>query len=202
MSEIEKAHLDEESIHGLLDAALPAAEAALAEAHLAACPKCAAEVASVRAVFASLASLPEDPLRIDLKSSVMGRLTAARRLRLAPGLLLAAQVAGSIAALLIARPWLAALLEPIAGFPLMGRISSGLVSFVDEALGAWRSLVTLAADVLSSTVAAVRWNVLPGAVSMPHVVGLLLAAVALCVVGNGVLLKAARAPSGNGEFPR
>jgi anti-sigma factor RsiW len=93
-------HLDEGTIHAWLDGALPPDEAALAEAHVAACTACAAQVAEARGLVAAssriLAKLDEVPGDVVPISSAPSRRVARRRLmgawpvRVAAGLLLMA----------------------------------------------------------------------------------------------------------------
>jgi hypothetical protein len=198
MTEGPTLHLDLETLHGLLDSALSAEQAARAEAHLTVCAECAEEIASLKAVFVSLASLPEEPLRVDLRPRVMAGLGTVRRSGLRIGWLLGAQAAVAALGVWIAWPWLGDMLSSLQGIPLSERVLSGLLAFAEDVGEAWEGLAAPALDAFGS-LSVVRW-VPPIAVgSLPQIIGVVIAATALCLVGNGVLLRAARAASRRGE---
>jgi anti-sigma factor RsiW len=201
MSEDEASHLNLETLHGLLDGALSREEAACAEAHLAACSKCSREIASLRAVFDSLASLPEEPLRLDLRPRVMAGIEPVRRRRFQIGWLLGAQLAGAALGAWIARPSLAGMLSPVRGSLLADWITSRWVTLTGHIGSAWEAVAAPAADALGS-VLNVRWVSPIPAVPIPQILGLVAAACALCVVGNGILLRAARVESERSEASR
>lgn len=69
-------HLPSEVLNAYLDAALPTAERAAAEAHLATCPLCAQELAALQAVFARLQAWPAQPLPRDFATAVTQQLRA------------------------------------------------------------------------------------------------------------------------------
>ncbi|MBI3241993.1 MAG: zf-HC2 domain-containing protein, partial [Chloroflexi bacterium] len=107
-------HLDDIAFNEYLDSALDPARHAEVEAHLAACPDCAARLAGLRALFAALESLPDVPLERDLSSSVVtalrksrGMSDSAKALRLRPTLrfAFAAQALAALILLAIALPF-------------------------------------------------------------------------------------------------
>jgi anti-sigma factor RsiW len=201
MSEDEASHLNLETLHGLLDGALSPKETARAEAHLAACSKCSREIASLRAVFDSLASLPEEPLRLDLRPRVMAGIEPVRRRRFRIGWLLGAQLAGAALAAWIARPWLAGMLSLVRGSLLADWITSRWVTLTGHIGGAWEMAASSAADTLGSFL-AIRWASPIHVVPISQILCLVAAACALCVVGNGILLGAARAESRRSQGSR
>jgi anti-sigma factor RsiW len=73
------AHLDEARAQALLDGALGEAEAALAQGHAEACPRCAALVESFRALSVALDALPLPELPLDFTAAVLARVDQAER---------------------------------------------------------------------------------------------------------------------------
>ncbi len=64
-------HLDDSTTNEYLDSALPPSRRAEVDSHLAACAECAARLASLRALFITLDSLPDLPLERDLSAHVI-----------------------------------------------------------------------------------------------------------------------------------
>lgn len=67
-------HLTEEILNEYLDNALAPPARAAADAHLANCDDCMAELESLRSLFAKIESLPEATLERDLSTAVLARL--------------------------------------------------------------------------------------------------------------------------------
>lgn len=67
-------HLSEDTLNELLDNALTPALREQAEAHLAACPACADQLAQLRVLFADLDTLPDIAFDMDLAPMVMAQL--------------------------------------------------------------------------------------------------------------------------------
>ena len=70
-------HLTIETLDLFLDQALDAPARAAAEAHLATCEVCQAELNTLRDLFATLAALPPEPLPVDLTEPVLQRIARA-----------------------------------------------------------------------------------------------------------------------------
>ncbi len=77
-------HVDDSTLSEYLDAALPPNQTAEVEAHLAACPDCAARLTPQRALFAALNALPDEVLTRDLSVGVLARLPQAPAPRITP----------------------------------------------------------------------------------------------------------------------
>lgn len=67
-------HLSDETINETLDQSLTPDQCAEVEAHLAACPECAARLNKMRILFSDLGSLPELDLAVDLAPVIIARL--------------------------------------------------------------------------------------------------------------------------------
>jgi predicted anti-sigma-YlaC factor YlaD len=67
-------HLSEETLNEYLDNALAPSAHAAADAHLAACAACMAELKTLRSLFAAIESLPEAALERDISAAVVARL--------------------------------------------------------------------------------------------------------------------------------
>lgn len=185
-------HLDDALLNEYLDGALAPAARAVADAHLAACPVCAARLARYRALFADLDALPDAPLTRDLSATVTARLRPRREAALRPALrwVFAAQavlgaVLLAVAARLVLTPpvlaeiglasqtWAAAAGQALAG---LSAEWSGLLA----ALAQWWSAGLEPAQSLAAS--AEDWS--------PIEIGLLLgSAAALGLLGNGLLLR-------------
>lgn len=70
-------HLDQERLNLYLDDRLDPAARRLVEQHLVSCPRCAAELAELRALFADIAALPTEPVPTDIAALVLAQLAAA-----------------------------------------------------------------------------------------------------------------------------
>jgi predicted anti-sigma-YlaC factor YlaD len=128
-------HLDETGLNEYLDGALPQPARQEAEAHLAACPQCAARLRELQAVFIALETLPETPLARDLSAGVVARLPAGQAPVLGRGLTwaLAAQAVLAIGCLIFA--W------QFADFTPVSQAVAGLQGSLVEALrSAWANL--------------------------------------------------------------
>lgn len=67
-------HLDELTLYEYLDGELDAATSQSISSHLATCPVCQAQLVRLQGLFATLDSLPELPLTVDLAPRVMAAL--------------------------------------------------------------------------------------------------------------------------------
>jgi anti-sigma factor RsiW len=70
-------HLSTETINMYLDDRLDSDRRSAADAHLATCAACRADLAALRELFAALVALPPDPLPADLTAQVLQRITPA-----------------------------------------------------------------------------------------------------------------------------
>ncbi|PIE80513.1 MAG: hypothetical protein CSA11_07890 [Chloroflexi bacterium] len=70
------AHLDELTLNAYLDDELPASHRAEAEAHLADCPACQAELAALQQLFFALDSAAEAPFTVDVSAAVAQQIAA------------------------------------------------------------------------------------------------------------------------------
>jgi anti-sigma factor RsiW len=70
-------HLTTEALNLYLDDALDARERAAADAHLAMCEVCQAELSALRQLFATIEALPLDPLPADLTARVLEQIAIA-----------------------------------------------------------------------------------------------------------------------------
>lgn len=71
-------HIIEETLNEYLDNALAPSARADVDAHIAVCVACAAELASLRSLFAAIESLPEVPLQRDLTFDVLAGIPSVR----------------------------------------------------------------------------------------------------------------------------
>jgi predicted anti-sigma-YlaC factor YlaD len=101
-------HLEESHLHAYLDGELTPLEAIAAEDHLRTCQACRTRLGAVRAVFASIESLPDEDLGVDMSRKVVHSLrlqqTEARRLRWLSGLELLAGLSALAAVVFGALP--------------------------------------------------------------------------------------------------
>ncbi len=179
-----KVHLDPETIHALLDGELTPDEARRAEGHLAGCAECARQSSALQAVFDSLAALPELPLEADLSPAVMARVRRPGR-----GAWLVA-LEGACAALGLGLAW-----RPLAGavaslgIPTLDRwVADGVRGLYAFVVSASSSAAAPVAPWLES-LANLRPHLPSPAASLPQAAALVLAAIALCLAGNGLLLR-------------
>ena len=184
-------HLNDITLNEYLDSALDPARRAGAEAHLAACPACAARLTELRALFAALESVPDAPLERDLSSAVVASIGRAKlavqpifspRLRL----LVATQALAALALLIIALPFAAQTLQ-LVNTPQLTAIAANTLATFNAT---WATVVNSAQSLLSEGMATVENLSLP---SLPLLsLGVFFAAVsALWIVCNGLLLTRA-----------
>lgn len=190
-------HLDDAALNLYLDSALAPSEVADMNTHLAACPECAARLGQLRALFASLDSLPREsaPLERDLSASVVAAIRKgalqkpAAQPTLAPPirLALAAQAALAIIALAAAMPFAAQALPTETASQLAVEVSTELIGI---AAGLSTQLAALTDSVqrfASETLAALTTQ--PPDLPVFSLALCLAAAGVLWLVGNGVLLR-------------
>lgn len=182
-------HPDDARLNEYADGALDDAAQAAVAAHLAACAPCAARLAAIRALFADLAALPDEPLAVDLEPAVLAQLP--RRARVpawAPRAVLAAQVLAAAVVLALSWPWLR---DTLQQSPLV-RIGSEATAALDAAAATfavvWQAPQVAVADLLQ--IAADAMQALPALPGPALEWSLVLAGSALAwLLSNGVLLR-------------
>ena len=187
-------HLDGDTLNEYLDSTLPTVRRAEVDSHLAACAECAARLASLRALFITLDSLPDLPLERDLSAHVITAIIrkSALQARLAqtaltPALRLAFAVQAILAliALAAAIPFAIQAIPTGAASQLTTAFSTELVGIVTDLSTRWiatlESLRTFPNPLTTQ----------PPLPALPMVeLSLCLAAVTvLWLVGNSVLLR-------------
>lgn len=180
-------HLSPERLNLYLDNELDDAARAVAEAHLAGCATCQAELRALETFFAALATLPPEPMPVDLTEAILARLPAPSRPWPAP--LVAALLVGQVAltwALVVSR-------SPALGrwVSAGGAMSEVAAHKAGENGAAWLALgaATLRAGAAMllegmsalvaplSTIVPAEWGLLVGLMGL------------LWLVGNGLLLR-------------
>jgi hypothetical protein len=184
-------HLTDDLLNEYLDEALPADAHAGATAHLAGCPECAARLESLRALFATLAALPEAPLPRDLSAGVLSRLPQSQP-EMLPALnwVFAAQAIAAIGLLAIAAPFV---VTSLAGSTLVSAglpVSQFLTDLVAGLQAQWMSLLGAFGQWLGQTVLGIRATTAPLASVSSVLLGVVAAGLGLLwLIGNGVLLR-------------
>lgn len=185
-------HLDDARLNEYLDGALaPAARAAL-DAHLAACPDCAARLTQYRALFADLDALPDAPLARDLSATVTARLRPRRETGLRPALLWAFAAQAALGAVLLAVAAPLILTPPrLAQFDLTSQTWAAAARQALTALSAeWSGLQAALAQWWSAVLAPTQFLAASAEGWSLVEIGLLLgSAAALGLLGNGLLLR-------------
>ncbi len=177
-------HLSDDLLNEYLDEMLSPAPRRAVAGHLAACPECAARLDGLRALFADLAALPEQPLGRDLSGEVVDRLTGSPRLPRAVHWTLLVQALVLVGGLVAAWPLVAGLLPAVPSAQLPS--TAELLARLAAQWTAWAQTVTQ-----WTTVSPPSWQ-FPLSLDVSGLLaGLILAGVTLLwLVGNGVLLRA------------
>jgi len=184
-------HIDDSTINEYLDFALSATRRAEVEAHLATCPACATRLTALRALFASIAALPDSPLERDLSPAILNAIkrvpTSQPALAPAIRLVFAAQAILALIALAIAIPF-AITVFPAGTVAQLTRQASTEVAQLGEAFSAQWSTTLIALDSTLTSLTATPELSLP-TLPMYALIAALAAATLLFIVGNGVLLR-------------
>ena len=125
-------HLSCEILNALLDEQLAPSARDDAQAHLAACAECRAELAALERVATALASVTPEPLPADLAPQVLGQIAQAQHAWWAGALIVAETAAAIVLAV-----WLGEVLVPL--FDLLPDFGAALFAFqqvVSDALNA------------------------------------------------------------------
>jgi len=186
-------HPSAETLNEYLDGALDGPARASVDSHLAGCAECAAQLESLRTLFAKLDALPEEPLARDLSANVVARLPQpAEALAALPKLrwVVAAQALATIVLLAIATPFVTAAL-PVGD---LVTVSQPAVQFITELLTGLAAQAQSLANALTvwseQGLAGMRALTAPLAKTSAWLLSASLAAAfVLWVLGNGLLLR-------------
>jgi anti-sigma factor RsiW len=173
-------HLNDETLNEYIDDALEAPERAEANLHLAACPHCAARLAEMRALFATLESLPAEPLTHDLSANVVSAITPAPTpLSLPIRAVLALQVIIAIILLAISAPVVLANFPVLSPAQLTATFTFDWASFLEPLTQLWAQGQNLARTTTSplAEISVWLWGAALGGLAV------------LWVVGNGAVLR-------------
>lgn len=176
-------HLTDTLLDLYVDDALPAAERAPIEAHLADCAACRAEVAALRALHAALATLEPLPMPVDLTPRVLAQVAAPVAPPRLVEWLLAVQIAAVLALVVWAGPLLAGAWRAWGrALPTLERAQAALL---------WQGLLASMHAEWQRLAAWGEWLApLPALLSASQWAGLLAAAALLWLLGNRWLLGA------------
>jgi hypothetical protein len=189
-------HLTDDTLNAYLDHALNPIARAEAEAHLATCAPCAAQLHMLHAVFASLAALPEVPLSRDLSASVIASIKPARTPSTRPVInpvmrvALAFQLLLALVALAVALPFViqtAAALPTLSSFNLANTGLQWLTSTYQTLTTSFRPETLIPTVNFTSLFTQIPTLELSTAI----IVLSLTAVTILWFVGNGLLLSSA-----------
>ena len=179
-------HIDDVSLNEYLYSALAPEPSADDEADLTTCPVCAARLADLRALFATLATLPDAPLERDLAHQVL----AALQPRPAPLPPIArwafmAQAMLAMVFTVIATLVLAYTITPADSFidPAVDSFTQMIESLITQWQATWASAQSTIASLLDSTL-----TFLPKSFEWTWFAGLV-AVLVLWLAGNGVILR-------------
>jgi anti-sigma factor RsiW len=148
-------HLDDARAQRLVDGALPADEALAAEAHLARCPACAAEVETYRLLASALDDLDVPALPADFTEGVLARIDVRERavererrhaLAILAGVVAATAVAFAVAGAGAWAPAVSSLADVLGAGARTVQVASGFVPGIVSAL---RFQIILAAAALA-----------------------------------------------------
>lgn len=172
-------HLNEETLNEYLDSVLEATKCAEADAHLAACPQCAARLAEMRALFATLEALPAEPLTRDLSAKVLAALTPPASLSLPVRAVLVLQALVAVIVLALSAPIL------LANLPTFNPAQIAPTFAFD-----WASLLEPLAELWAQSQTFVRSATAPLAEISVWMWGAALGGLAvLWLLGNGAVLR-------------
>ncbi len=147
-------HLTDAQAQRLVDGALPADEALRAEAHLAGCPACAAEVETYRLLSSALDDLEVPALPADFTDGVLARIDARERALARERRHAIAILAGVVAA-------------TAAAFAVAGAAAwAPTVSSAADLLGSGARALHLASGFVPSVVSALRLQIILAAAAM------------------------------------
>lgn len=174
-------HLNEETLNEYLDDELETAQRAEAEAHLAACPQCAARLAELQMLFATLEALPAEPLARDLSATVEAALTAPAPapLSLPVRAVLLLQVFIAIIVLALSAPVLLANLPPFNPAQLAPTFTLDWASLLEPLTQLWVQSQTFLSSATAplTEISVWMWGAALGSLAV------------LWLVGNGAVLR-------------
>ncbi len=182
-------HLDDTRLNEYLDGRLEVAAGQRVRQHLRVCATCRGRLAEIRRLTLALRELPEAALSRDLSAPVLARLrpSAARRLL---NWLTLLEALGTTGLVTFFWPRVAEFLAPVASGPTLAALTLWVESGRAWLDGLLSQLSLTVAD-LAAAIDAWSRSPSPGTgLTMPFVAALGVAALALGVLGNGVLLRA------------
>jgi anti-sigma factor RsiW len=194
-------HLEEGTLNEYLDGALTLEQRTALEAHLEVCQHCAQRLAFLQAVFSALESLPEAGLERDLSPRVLAAIGAdqsqggPRRVTLASRLVFVFQAVAAVALLVAIWPFLSQLFY--TGIPpLLAKEAAALAQRWSEVWAFWVvDLQASTAGILEELLESWKGLAFRPAwlqASAPEMAVLLVAALALWLAGNGLLVRPQR----------
>lgn len=200
MTEREWRHPSEDALYEYLDGALAPEERDELERHLGVCEPCTRQLARARRLFARLAQAEVPPLPRDLAADVVAGIRSARVVRAGVGILLSAEAALALVVLVALHRRISPWLDRVGADPLFVAGRQFALELGSQ-IGSWLApfLAVLHPD--PSRLGSIRL-VVPGLRGpMEGWVALVAAAVALGLIGNGLLLRGSPplAPSPGGK---
>jgi anti-sigma factor RsiW len=182
-------HLDEARLNEYLDGRIEGPAAQAIRQHLRSCGTCRNRLAEIRHLTRALQSLPEAALSRDLSGPVLAHLQAGPARRWLSWLTLL-EALGATGLATFFWPRVAEVLTPVFSGPSLAAITGWLQSG-RAWLAGFQSQLDFAVADLASVVDSWARVPTPGTgLAMPLVAALGLAALALGILGNGVLLRA------------
>jgi anti-sigma factor RsiW len=182
-------HLDEARLNEYLDGRLDGAAGQQVRRHLRACGTCRDRLAEIRHLALALQRLPEAALSRDLSGPVLARLQASPARRWLSWLTVL-EALGATGLATFFWPRVAEVLSPVVSGPSLAAMSLWLQSGRAWLDGLASQLNFTVADLGSAVDTWARVPTLSTGLAMPLVAALGLAALALGILGNGVLLRA------------
>jgi anti-sigma factor RsiW len=190
-------HLTDEQLNEYLDGALEAGARARAAAHLSACADCAQRLRAWQAVFAQLDGLPEAPLARDLSVAVVAALQTPTPFRPRPLLRLAfaAQAVLAVTLLIGLAPFLPSVMSGLDSAAISQPVQTFAADTVYTLAAEWAALQDAAGSMWAESAALARRFTNPVADATTLMwAALLTSALALWIIGNGLLLRSTRPP--------
>jgi transposase len=190
MTDLERWHLSQEAVYELLDGTLGPEARSEAELHLRTCPECTHHLRRAQRLFGQLKQAPQPRMARDLSPNVVAAIQARHAARASLRWTLATEAVAAIIALAFLGPRLGHWLEVLRagsgyvqmrqhGLELVGQVASWFSPFLDlgPSFPARLDLIRIPIPDLGGP--------------MEGWVGLAIAAIALGLVGNALLLRSA-----------
>ena len=174
-------HPETEALQAYIDGELPSDEMSQLEAHLQSCSACESEVAELRELFATIESVPSEPMRIDLAPKVLDSI----RPKL-PSL--------AIGEFLLAAALTAAMVIWFGGTELQGRVGGALQRLAIEIEGFSATALSAINEFAVQVPVTPRFDQIGDSLGSAFLSPTLLwsvaaAALVLWLLGNGLVLR-------------